>query len=335
MGERFRRAILPAALLAGALSDSGCRQEPPKPEPVDAVDYIAAAFRDYPIVALDEGDHQSRQSHAFFIDLIGDPRFQKAADDIAVEWASARLQAVLDAYVSGAEVPEDQVRQAWRETTQFLVWDSPVYQRFFKAVREVNEALAPEDRLRVLAGDPPIDWSRVRSHDDAMRFSDRDGHFAEVLEREVLAKNRRALVIAGGGHLYRVEDDGEPNLVQILEQRHPGKVVVIKTHDPESEAVEAIVSQWPQLSILSLRGSSLGQTDAGSVIPRYKEKGKNLEDVADAYLYIVPFNEMQKARPAPEVYDDEQYVREIERRYEVVFQEPFPQEVWGQLKGRR
>jgi hypothetical protein len=50
-------------------------------------------------------------------------------------------------------------------------------------------------------GDPPIDWSAVRTTDDLTKWMNvRDTHAADLIRREVLEKRRRALVIYGGGH---------------------------------------------------------------------------------------------------------------------------------------
>ena len=67
-----------------------------------------------------------------------------------------------------------------------------------------NASLPAERQLRVLLGDPPIDWDRIRQgKDDAGKWTpERDHHAVGVIRREVIAKDRRALVIYGGGHLF-------------------------------------------------------------------------------------------------------------------------------------
>src|SRR5207237_598693 len=53
--------------------------------------------------------------------------------------------------------------QIWRFTIGGGVdWDAPVYEQFFRAVRAVNWMRPPSRRLRVLLGDPPFDYRRVR-----------------------------------------------------------------------------------------------------------------------------------------------------------------------------
>ena len=84
--------------------------------------------------------------------------------------------------------------QVWRNTTKVLSWESPIDANFIAAVRDVNHSLPAAQRIRVLAADSPIDWSLVRDGDDYEKAFGGDKFFASVIEREVLAKNRKALV---------------------------------------------------------------------------------------------------------------------------------------------
>jgi len=135
--------------------------------PLDPVDGIIAAFKTYPVVALGEGDHNNEQGHAIRLRLIRDPRFAKLVNDIVVEFGNPRYQQIMDRYVRGEDVPYASLRQAWQNTTQaHEVWDVPIYQEFFRTVRDVNAKLPKKRKLRVLLGDTPIDWDQVHSRDE-------------------------------------------------------------------------------------------------------------------------------------------------------------------------
>jgi hypothetical protein len=82
-------------------------------EPVAA---ILEAFRSHSLVALGEGRHGNEQSHEFRLVLIRDPRFPSLVNDIVVEFGSASHQAVMDRFVRGEQVPEQELRLAWRDT---------------------------------------------------------------------------------------------------------------------------------------------------------------------------------------------------------------------------
>ena len=135
--------------------------------PLDPIDAVVGAFRSSPIVALGEGGHGNEQGHALRLALLRDPRFAEMATDIVVEFGNARYQDLVDRFVGGADVPTSDLRKVWQDTSQLQpVWDVPIYEAFFRAVRMVNESRPIGQRIRVLLGDPPIDWSRVTTFQD-------------------------------------------------------------------------------------------------------------------------------------------------------------------------
>lgn len=137
----------------------------PDPVPVPAVDAVLGAFESHSLVALGE-DHGSDLEHAFLRALIAEPRFAQSVDDVVVEFGNARYQALMDSYIlERKNVPWAQLSRAWLWTTQRgHAWREPIYPQFFAAVRAVNSKLAAGDRIRVLLGDPPIDWARIRRY---------------------------------------------------------------------------------------------------------------------------------------------------------------------------
>lgn len=217
------RSFAALACLAGCTLSP---RAPAPPEGCDAVASIVAALHAHPVVMLGE-QHRRREDHALLQALVRDPRLAGSVDDIVVEFGSAREQPVLDRYLAGEAVPQDALRRVWRDTTQIVTWDSPVYADFFRAVREVNGHGA---HLRVLLGDPPIDWANVQGKDDYARYADRDGFFASVVEQQVLANHRRALVIIGGEHVARTAPS-EPAA------RHPGVGDILMAHHVDAFAI--------------------------------------------------------------------------------------------------
>jgi hypothetical protein len=193
----------------------------PQPPVAGLVD----AFRDHAIVALTEGaEHGDLRGHDFRVSLVKDPRFTETVNDIVVEFGNARYQDVIDRFVAGEDISYDVLRQVWQNTTvASALWDAPIYEEFFRTVRHVNGSLPRARRLRVLLGDPPIEWNDVHTPQDILRWgADRERHPAQVVEREVLAKHHRALLIYGGGHLWRktapAADRQSPTLVRLLER---------------------------------------------------------------------------------------------------------------------
>src|SRR5262245_9392192 len=204
-----------------------------------AAEGVLSLFERAPLVGLAE-HHRRREVHDFLLALVDHPRFGEVVDDVVVEFGNARHQELVDRYVAGEDVPPAELCRVWRDTTQWLVWDSPLYQRFFEHVRERNLARPAGERVRVLLGDPPIPWEEVKDAASYRRFAGRDTHFAEVVEREVLARNRRALLVTGSGHLelrgpLDAHLPGGLSAGALIAQRHPGALAVVWTLPPERE----------------------------------------------------------------------------------------------------
>ena len=201
-------SILPAALLVllFVFPSAGFAQVA---KPADPVDGIIDAFKTHDVVALGEGDHGNEQGATFRAKLYRDPRFQAVVNDIVVESGNGRYQAMMDRYIAGETVPEKELRMAWLETTQPTdVWDRDIYADMFRTIREINQKLPKAKQLRVLLGDTPY-----TTYDPAnpVAPTPRTDRFpAELIEREVIAKKRKALIVYGDMHYLRREAEPSP-----------------------------------------------------------------------------------------------------------------------------
>jgi hypothetical protein len=269
-GPSPRRAALPLRPSVGSVSA-------PSPKPRDGAEAVLDAFAQRRLVAIGE-IHGSEAQHRFFRRLINDPRFSRTVDDIVVEFGNARYQRVADRYVAGEEVQFSQLRQVWGETTQRPsgVWESPLYASFFRMVRAMNKRLPAARRIRVLLGDPPIDWATIRTcHEPAKDwrrpacidywYQRRDSHYANVVISQVLAKSERALLIAGGAHFFRPPPRDTESLIGIVEARYPRSVFVVLPYMrlaiPQPR-VDRLVSRWRPETIASLKHTWVGALPA-------------------------------------------------------------------------
>ena len=185
-------------------------------------------------------------------------------NDIVVESGSARYQDVIDRFVHGDNVTGEVLAHVWRDTTQPEIWDLPIYEELFRAVRDVNASLPRERQLRVLLGDPPAEWENVHTLRDLDQWGSRDHHAADVVQRDVLARKRHALLIYGDDHLAKktralgASDDRPTNVVRLLEQGGaPVFVVHTETRMP-LDAIQADVRSWPNPSVATLARTVLG-----------------------------------------------------------------------------
>jgi hypothetical protein len=302
--ERVRRismagcvnALLLFFIVAAAPILGSQRPLTPPAVPVEPIGAILDAFRSHFVVALGEGLHGNEQGHAFRLALIRDPRFAATVNDIVVECGNAKYQELMDRFVRGDEVPYETLRQVWQNTTQISgVWDRPIYEEFFRAVRTVNASLPRERQLRVLLGDPPVDWDKIlQGTEDVGRWvRDRDRHAVEVIRREVVTKQRRALVVYGDGHLFRAGQ----SLVGQLERDAGIKVFTIatamSTMFEDLSALQPDLSSWPIPSLAVVRGTAL---DAKQLVYR------------DAVLYLGPPSAITFSRLPARLCSDPRYI---------------------------
>ncbi len=310
-------AVVTAALALTVSAANGQRAARTEPRAVPAVTAVVPAFDTYPLVAIGEA-HRNEQVHDFIAALVGDVGFLPKGGDIVVEFGNARYQNRMDSYIAGGKLDRKTLAPAWRDTVNILVWDAPVYERFFATVRDVNRTRQPATQLRVVLADPAIDWSTVRDRADWEQIvALRDRHFADVIEREVLTRGRPALLIFGSGHVENekaFDRYGKParvrsaNLAELLEAEHPGATFRV-TADWMSPALDARLASWRPPALVLLKGTWLGAVHVGP-----PSQTPTLENIADAFLYLGPTSSLTTSTPSADVYADTTYLRELLRR---------------------
>ncbi|HET9401790.1 MAG TPA: hypothetical protein VFO34_12655 [Candidatus Acidoferrales bacterium] len=268
---------------------------------------VIEAFHNSTIVALPDR-HQDSNSSRFRIDLISQPEFAAAVNDIIIEWGNRLYQETLDRYIGGGDVPDSELNKVWRNTTVLTgMWDSPVYPQFLLAVRMANSKLPRDHRMRVLAGDPPIDWEKINDRIAYARFGwHRDESVLSVIEKEVLARHHKALLIMGGGHLLRgVQNDG-PGVVDLYEAAHLSDRIFVVGITP---IMNLELSSYPPESFFFTRGTWL----------------EKLSSAHDRIIYdgLLTLSDGDRVRPTPSTYSDPVYIAELDRRWRLVRGEAF------------
>ena len=310
----MRHFALPAVIVALAIA--ACTSSPHAKQGRDvtwqpATDLVLSAFARYPLVALSEGaGHGQLETLDFFSALIRDRRFARTVRNLVVEFGNARYQAVLDRYIAGDSVTRDQLRRLWEDTTQISgVWSLPMYEQMLAEVRSVNMGLSPEHRIRVIAGDPPIDWSAVTGPADEDMNDWRDAHHAHVIEREVMRKQGRALILIGGAHISRKVMF--PNsLIHLLDSRFPGQTWVVGVVD--GEALEPEIKSR-LMATTAPAGTSVRNTWLGKLPARrigFNLSAADVESNVDSLLLLSasPLRAQSPTRLDPT------YERELTRR---------------------
>lgn len=314
------------------------------PEP--AAPAILAAFDKYEVVGMSEA-HGMKDVDDFILSLIRNRAFPEKVNDIAVECGNSLYQPILDRYIAGEDVPFAEVRKVWRNTTQSMCGTSGFFEQFFPLVRAINQKLPAANRLRVLAGDPPIDWENVKRSEDITKFLDRDGSIAAVMEEEVLSKHRKALMLFGIFHLMHGAGIGAGNAVTIYEKHYPKLTFVIGSLDTFDQDLAApsknSFENWPAPSLARAKGTWLGGLQVSSFLPTpisvdedcnvHSDPPKNLQkpmaDLVDAFLYLGPQDLALWEQMPADIALDADYRLELQRRESL---SGFPSPTPGSLK---
>ena len=296
------------------------------PEPAERA--ILAAFDKYEVVGMPEA-HGMKDVDDFILSLIRNPAFPEKVNDIEVECGNSLYQPVLDRYIAGEDVAFTEVRKVWRNTTQPMCDGSGFFEQFFPLVRAINQKLQQGMRLRVLAGDPPIDWDQVKNLQDFRKHSDRTASIASVMEKEVLSKHRKALMLFGTFHLFHGQ---ESNAVSVYEKDYPNLTFVVSElgiFDTGSPALSSgPFATWPVPSIALAKGTWLGALDLSHFFPppifvdqnckvenQFPESmQKPMEKLVDAFLYLGPQDLRLREKMPADIALDVDYRMELLRR---------------------
>jgi hypothetical protein len=147
------------------------------------------------------------------------------------------------------------------------------------------------------------------------------------VEKEVLSKHRKALMLFGTFHLMHAM-----SAVSIFEKDRPNVAFVISDlgiFDTELSTLSASpFASWPVPSLARTKGTWLGALDLTHFLPapfRFdkdcnahnelpKELQKPMENLVDAFLYLGPQDLRLREKIPADIALDEDYVRELQRR---------------------
>jgi hypothetical protein len=298
------------------------------PTPQPAVRAILSAFDKYEVVAMPQG-HGMQDLNDFIFSLIRNPGFSEKVNDIEFECGNSLYQPVLDRYIAGEDVPFTEVQKVWRKMGQPACAASGFVEQFFPLVRALNQKLPANKRLRVLAGDPAIDWDEIKGIDDLMaRHFDRERSIASVMEKQVLSKHRKALMLFGTFH----ELHAARSAVSLYEKDYPNVTFVISglgIFDTDLPTLSSSrLATWPIPSLALAKDTWLGTLDLSHFVPAPvliddkdckvhndfpKMLQKPMEDLVDAFLYLGPQDLGLREKIPADIALDASYRAELQR----------------------
>jgi hypothetical protein len=319
---------LTSVSVLGQNESARARPKGTDPKPTPAIPAILSAFDRYEVVGMSEA-HGLKDADDFILALIRTPAFASKVNDIAVECGNSLYQPVLDRYVAGEDVPFAEVRKVWRNTTQLMCGMSGFFEQLFPLIRAINQKLPQEKRLRVLAGDPPIDWDRIKKLDDIGNvIHDRDQTIAAVMETQVLSKHRKALMLFGVFHLMHQPTFGNASAVAIYEKQYPKSTFVIAGFEGINVNLStSSLLTWPTPSIARANGNWLGalklsEFTSPPIITRNcvgkigfpEGEDKRMDGLVDAFLYLAPPGLALREEMPANIVSDFDFMAELSRR---------------------
>ena len=305
-------------------AQAGTKAAPAQPKPQNATSAMIRAFDSHNIVMFGE-NHGNKQEYEWLCQLVNTPEFDDRVDDVVLEFGNSLYQKSVDSYIAGEDVPLEQVQKAWRNMIGAVGPVSPVYEQFYKAVREANMKRRGKHQIRIVLGDPYGDWDKIKDAEDLGPYlAHRDEWYAQVVKDEVLARNHRALLIMGEGHFLRRNG---PGLVE-REIRTAGSnpyLVVFGTNAVGGyDDLDTRFDAWPRPAIVALAGNWVGDLPATPVTTGGSVVGTPLKlaDAADALLYVAPRDALTQVNMTRAELDGTAYGKELNRRMMIQVGQP-------------
>jgi hypothetical protein len=277
------------------------------------VEGVLNAFQSFPLVGI--GDwHGLAQEEDFYVQLIKSPRFPKAVGNVVVEFGGAAQQATIDRYVAGEDIPYEKLRAVWTDTVGWLPTVTSVgYLNVFAQIREVNKRLPTSEQIHVWLGEPPIDWLKIRTRQDLTQIAQRDRYPADLIKSQILAKYKKALVIYGALHFTALD-----SMRALVEQSYPHSFFVVMPYPGYEQKIPAASLEQSIQSWREGNGSREATTDP--VLLVQQTSGNE----ANALLYLGPATSLTQSPQTPDLYLDQNFRREINRRSMILTGFPLP-----------
>lgn len=333
MSRRRLIGVGAAGLGTACIMGNARAAEGAQPSRPDLAGAVFGAFQRRRLVAIGEY-HGLQEHHDALVTLLTDPRFPELADDVVIEFGNSLHQDVADRFLLDLQpVQNAELRRVWRDNTNspLATWDEPVYENFFRVLRAVNWRLPAGRRVRLLLGDPPIDWTKVTTSAQVTALrNQRDAFAASLVEREVLSKGRRALLCYGASHvLHRSAGQPPPGgVVSLIEQRTGQRVFSLTALTPlagDPGGTFGRLAPYPRGIVIPAVGTWLASVNSGDVLspviapgpsgqPVNINCGVPLGSVIDGGLYLGQASDLTMSRPDPALYLDQSYWAELQRR---------------------
>jgi len=213
-------------------------------------DYVVSKFEEFDIVFIGEY-HRIKHDVELIHNLI--PHLYKiGVHNLGIEFGCYEYQDKADNLVTAREYDEDLAR--WLMFKSFVAWGYKEYMDIYRKAWELNQSL-PEDapKFRVVNLSYRADWTFRKEEmtqelwDKVWHKGDPDEHMGNVILKEFVEKNKKALIYSGSHHAFThyyqpIYDFENQKLIRfnknrmgnIVHHKIPEKVFNIFLHSPWS-----------------------------------------------------------------------------------------------------
>lgn len=317
-------------LLVSTLSKPSFAQE--NPPLLSPEKYLVAVFQDRDLVLLGE-DHAIKDNLEFIASTIP-TLYSAGVFTIGMEFGAFELQPQVDSLLVAEEFDE----QLLRDMMFFynVGWAYKEYQEVYEAAWAFNQKLEKGKRpFRILNISYQYNWGGVESReppnseDDVFYLGTADEYRSALLEREILDKGEKALVLVGMVHAFTkykmpVLLPGNENeceletdiLGNMLFRKYPDRVYSVLMHSPfynypgsnpfmlqpASGLLEDELEEYAKPVGVDLNTSELGKLKDDSFFGACTTNFK-LADIFDGYIFLAPFEELTGATYDPQFFN--------------------------------
>lgn len=219
------------------LSNSEIQTYLPQVDTSSTLQFVAEKFETHQVVFLGEL-HKRKQDLDFFKQLIPYLYQTKGIKIIGWEFGAADYQKDADSIVTASEFDRTKAIAIMRNT--YYYWCYEDYLDVFKTIWLLNKSILQDsDKVRFLQLNKPYIPKRWNSPNNTVRLNERKTNFDNILpdlvEKEVLSKNKKILIYCGLHHsltkfktpkfFFLKDNDGRAG--QRLYKKYPDKVFQI------------------------------------------------------------------------------------------------------------
>ncbi len=309
--NRNTKSLLILALLVPQLFYA----QPSNSNVFNGIDFVASKFKTHNIVAIGE-THDKVEVTDFYIDLLDNKSFQKSVDVIVIEMGNHLFQDVLDDYINGENVDQQELYKLWRDHTSCMLnnSDNTGLIRFLKKVREINQN--SDKKIRVVAGDPDIDWAKTNCLQEFYKYlGKRDDFYANVVMAHVVKPKKKALIIMGNSHFNKMKTEsmvkkGTNNPVTFLLPKSNNNIFLLNIMSASSFPYEKLKG-LKKGSVITTNDNWLGNLRLSTPFIKVHP----LKDQTDAIIYLGEKKNLKAEVTTP--FNNKLYEKELKKRTEL------------------